>query len=162
MDANDKTLDVAKELLTRDEQALELELGLRSNKIDKAEPAERPELAADPQLPVTYEKHMGLIDDIKALGKRVALRWSKELHGLVCNPTKPEDKKLAEDIREAAGLKGIGLETALIAAVVPAILWLGAPAAIAAVVAPLVVKKFILPARDELCDAWGEALQMQQ
>ena len=50
-------------------------------------------------------------------------------------------------------------EAALIAGVVPGLMFLGAPAAIAAVVAPIIVRKFIIPAKDELCDAWGEAMR---
>jgi hypothetical protein len=44
----------------------------------------------------------------------------------------------------------------VLAAVASALLTLGAPAAIAAAVTPLIVKRFIWPAEDELCAAWDE------
>jgi hypothetical protein len=50
-------------------------------------------------------------------------------------------------------------EAAVIAAVAAALIAMAVPAPIAAAAAPLIVKKFIWPARDELCDAWGEALK---
>jgi hypothetical protein len=49
-------------------------------------------------------------------------------------------------------------EAAVIAAAASAVLSLGAPAALAAAVAPLIVKRFIWPAKDELCEAWGEGI----
>jgi len=39
------------------------------------------------------------------------------------------------------------------------LLTLGVYAAIAAALAPLIVKRFIWPAKDELCAAWGEGVK---
>jgi hypothetical protein len=145
----------AKQLLTKDEAALLLEIGLREKAID-VDPA----AANDPNLQVVYDStHMGLLDDIKSLGLRIMSRWNKELYGLVCPAKSPagndDAKKLRDKLLGALNLD----EAALIAAVVPGLMFLGAPAAIAAAVAPLIVKKFIIPTKDELCDAWGEAMQ---
>ena len=132
-----------------------LEIGLRTNAIDA-----NPAAADDPNLQVVYDStHMGLLDDIKSLGLRVMSRWNKELYGLVC-PAKSatgngEAKELRDKLLGALNLN----EAALIAGVVPGLMFLGAPAAIAAVVAPIIVRKFIIPAKDELCDAWGEAMR---
>jgi hypothetical protein len=149
-------VDAAKALQSKDEEALLLEVGLRDKAI-QADPAR----GSDPHLQVEYDStHMGLIDDIKSLGRRIMTRWNKELYGVVCGEMKPggaeaaEDKKMRDDL-----LKSLNLgDAAVIGAVVTALITLGAPAAIAAPVAPFLVKKFIMPAKDELCDAWGEAI----
>jgi hypothetical protein len=146
----------AEALLSKDEEALLLEIGLRKKAIE-ADPAR----GGDPHLHVEYDStHMGLIDDIKSLGRRIIMRWNKELYGVVCSK-KPgggaetaEDKKMRDDLLKALNLG----DAAVIAAVVTALLALGAPAAIAAPAAPFLVKKFIMPAKDELCEAWGEAM----
>jgi hypothetical protein len=146
----------AKVLLSKDEEALLLEIGLRERAIE-ADPAR----AEDPHLRVEYDStHMGLIDDIKSLGRRIMVRWNKELYGAVCGKkvggtaASVEDKKMRDDLLKALNLS----DAAVIAAVVTALIALGAPAAVAAPVAPYLVKKFIMPAKDELCDAWGEAM----
>src|SRR5215472_8601828 len=103
---------------------------------------------------------MGLIDEVKSLGRRIMTRWNKELYGVVCGKKcsggaeSAEDKKIRDDLLKALNLS----DAAVIAAVVTGLMTLGAPAAIAAPVAPFLVKKFIMPAKDELCDAWSEAL----
>jgi hypothetical protein len=71
---------------------------------------------------------------------------------------KTEDQELSKKVFAALSLD----EAALIAAIAPALLWIGAPAAIAAAVAPLIVKKFIVPAKEELCAAWEEAITAQK
>jgi hypothetical protein len=96
---------------------------------------------------------MGDLDDLKALGRRILARWNRELHGVVCG-TKTEYQSSREAILNSLNLG----EAAVIAAVASALLTGGAPAAIAAAVAPLLVKKFILPAKEELCAAWSEAI----
>jgi hypothetical protein len=148
------TVSAAENLFSKDEAALLLEIGLRDNAI-AADPAR----ADDPNLVVVYDgTHMGMIDDLKALGGRIASRWNKELYGIVCpNASATEtsdDRKMRDDVLKALNLS----DAAVIAAVATGLIALGAPAAIAAPVAPFLVKKFIMPAKDELCDAWGEAL----
>ena len=101
---------------------------------------------------------MGLIDDVKALGWRILTRWNKEMHVVICSSEKPEDQELRKKVFVALRLD----EAALIAVIAPALLWIGAPAAIAAAVAPLIVKKFMVPAKEELCAAWKEAITAQK
>ena len=155
-EAESAVISVAEALRSKDEEALLLEIGLRENAIqgNKA-------LESNPTLQVEYDSsHMGLIDDIKALGRRIMTRWNKELYGVVCGKKAgsgaetAENKKLRDDVLNALNFG----DAAIIAAVAAALIALGAPAAIAAPVAPLLVKKFIMPAKDELCDAWGEAM----
>lgn len=139
----------AERLRYKDEEALAIEIGLRSRVIE-----DDPSAVDNPDLVVQYGTHMGLLDDVKALGWRILARWNKELHGVVCTSDKADDQEIRTKILSALRID----EMALIAVVAPALIWLGAPAAIAAAVAPLVVKKFIVPAKEELCAAWGEAI----
>jgi hypothetical protein len=135
----------------KDEDALVFEIGLRSNHIEVDPPA-----ADQADLVVTYGTHLGMgaIDEIKALGWRILVRWNKELYGVVCSNGKAKEQEIRKKILGALSLD----EAALIAVIAPALVLLGAPAAIAAPVAPLLVKKFIIPAKEELCVAWGEAI----
>lgn len=133
----------------KDEDSLLVQIGLREQAI-KADPGSED----DPNLDVVYtETTMGPLDDLKRIGKRIANRWSKELHSITCGNESKDAKE-----REAL-LNSINLgEAAVIAAVAAALISLGVGAAIAAPLAPLIVRKFIWPAKDELCLAWGEAL----
>jgi hypothetical protein len=45
---------------------------------------EKPALKDKLDLFPEYAPHMGLIDDLKATGRKIAVRWSKELYTLVC------------------------------------------------------------------------------
>jgi len=145
-------INAAEQLRAKDEEALALEIGLRSEYIESDRSG-----ADNPTLSVAYGTHMGMIDDVKALGWRILARWNKETHAIVCSSEKPEDEEIRKRVFAALSLD----EAALIAAVVTALIWLGAPAAIAAPVAPLIVKKLVLPAKEELCAAWGEAVASQ-
>src|SRR6478735_8169325 len=98
------TITVAENLLSKDEQALLLEIGLRENAIT-ADPTR----ADDPDLAVVYEgTHMGLIDDIKALGNRIMNRWNRELYAIVCPKASAavtaEEKKTRDDLLTALNL----------------------------------------------------------
>lgn len=139
----------AQRLSTKDESALAVEIGLRQKLLESD-----PGTADNPNIVVVYGTHMGLIGDVKALGCRILTRWNKELYGVVCTRDKADDVEIKTNILQALSFD----EAALISAVAPALVCLGAPAAIAAPVAALVVKKFILPAKEELCEAWGEAI----
>jgi hypothetical protein len=134
----------------KDEDSLLVQIGLREQAIE-ADPGRQ----NDPNLEVVYtETTMGPLDDLKRIGKRIANRWSKELHSIACGNESKDAKE-----REAL-LNSINLgEAAVIAAVAAALISLGVGAAIAAPLAPLIVRKFIWPAKDELCLAWGEALE---
>ena len=136
----------------KEDEALLVLIGMREKAVAAA-----PERSDDPNLDVSYEENtMGPLDDIKRLGKRITNRWSKELFAIVCGK---EDKDAKE--RESL-LSSINLgEAAVIGAVAAALIGLGVGAAIAAPLAPLIVRRFIWPAKDELCDAWGEAIEKE-
>lgn len=145
-------IDSAERLSSRDEDALELLLGMRARAIEKT-----PALQDNPDFEPKYDgQTMGAIDDLKALGRRILNRWNKELHGIVCGGT-AGDKSGRSAIMNSLNLG----EAAVIAAVAGALLSAGAAAALAAAAAPLIVKRFIMPAKDELCEAWSEAIRAQ-
>src|SRR5215813_15643085 len=76
----------------KDDDSLLVQIGMRKQAIDSDPGREN-----DPSLDVFYdEPTMGGLDDLKSLGKRIANRWSKELHGLACG----NESKDAKD-REA-------------------------------------------------------------
>ncbi len=137
----------------KDDAALELLVGMRQRAIDK-----NPALADSPDFEPRYEAEtMGALDDLRALGRRILNRWNRELHAAVCGK-KSEDEKQRKAVLDSLNLG----EAAVIAAVAGALLALQVPAALAAALAPLIVKRFIWPARDELCAAWGESLNAGQ
>jgi hypothetical protein len=138
----------AEKLACKDEAALELLLGLQERAI-----AENPALADDPYLAPQYDPHMGLLANLQSVGRRVALRWAKELHGLVCGSTSSDE----EDRKKI--LDALNMGQAAVIGAVAAVLMPVLPAPVAAAAAVLIVKRFIWPARDELCTVWGEALQ---
>jgi hypothetical protein len=143
----DATVQEAEKLgATKDEHALELELGMRDEAIKKD-----PALENKPDLKLEYAKHMGLIDDLKATGRRIAVRWSKELYTIVC-----EQGADTEDRKRFLDALNLG-EVAVIGATATALIGMGVLAPIAAAASPLIVKRFIWPAKDELCEGWREA-----
>jgi hypothetical protein len=145
-------IEEANRLKDRDEAALVKQVGLRSKAIDL-----NPALQDNVDLEPKYDsKTMGPLNDIEALGLRVLKRWNEELYGLVCS-NKGSNKKDRQAILNSLSLG----DTAIIAAVAGALVALGVPAPVAAALAPLITKKFIWPAKDELCGAWGEGIKAQ-
>ena len=136
----------------KEDEALYVLIGMREKAV-----ANEPGLKDDPELEVVYaEPTMGPLDDIKRLGKRITNRWSKELHAIVCGNA-DKDAEVRESLLNSLSLG----EAAVIAAVASALISLGVGAAIAAPLAPLLVRRFIWPAKDELCEAWGEAIEKE-
>jgi hypothetical protein len=147
-----EVVDEANRLAKKDEAALELLLGMRARAIE-----ENPSLQDDVDFEPEYDQAtMGRLDDVRALGRNILKRWNKELHGLVCGEQAANQKERAAIL----GALNLG-EAAVIGAVATASLGLGVPAPIAAVVAPLIVGKFIWPAKDELCAGWAEGIKGQ-
>jgi hypothetical protein len=145
-------VEEAKRLKDRDETALITLVGLREKAID-LNPALKDKVDLEPK----YDsKTMGTLDDIQALGLRVLKRWNKELYSLVCSNT-GGDEKDRQAILDSLNLG----ETAVIAAVAGALMALGVPAPVAAALAPLITRKFIWPAKDEMCKTWGECIRAQ-
>jgi len=142
-------VDAANRLAAKDEESLVLLIGMMEQEIKK-----NPALKEDANLQPKYDQTtMGFMDPLKEAGGRILRRWNKELHGLVCG-TQARDRKERQEILGALNLG----ETAVIGAVAAALLAMGVPAPIAAALAPLIVRKFIWPAKDELCKSWAEGI----
>lgn len=132
----------------KDEAALELLLGMRAAAVE----ADR-SLSDDLSLDLKYDSQtMGALDDVKRLGARVLKRWNKELYAVVCG-NGGQDTKERKQLLDSLNLG----EAAVISAVAGILLSFGIAGVIVAPLAPLIVRKFIWPAKDELCTAWGEA-----
>ena len=146
-----EVVDAANRLAaTKDDKSLVLLLGM----IDK-EITNNPQLKDTAYLDPKYDAPtMGALDDLKAVGLKILKRWNKELQGLVCG-SKAADQKEREQILNALSIG----QTAVIGAVAAALLGLGVPPPIAAALAPLIVKQFIWPAKDELCQSWAEMIK---
>lgn len=136
----------------KEDEALLVLIGMREKAI-----ASDPTRKDDPNLEVVYaEPTMGPLDDIKRLGTRITNRWSKELFAIVCGNAEKDTKERQEVLNSL----NLG-EAAVMVAVASALISLGVGAAIAAPLAPLIVRRFIWPAKDELCEAWGEAIEKE-
>jgi len=136
-------------LRAHSDQALEILLAKRDLAI-KAEPSLADDLGLDPKY---AEPTMG-VQELQALGRRIVARWNKELYGVVCAGGTAFGKD------RAALINALNLgEAAVIGAVASALLSLGVVAALAAALAPILVRRFIWPAKEELCTAWGEAIK---
>jgi hypothetical protein len=147
-----EVIDAAQRLSAKDDSSLEVLIGMREEAI-KRDPGLSDNVYFEPK----YDANtMGGLDEIKALGKRVLGRWNKELYGVVCGgeATDQKDRKAVLDSLNLG-------EAAVVAAVAGALLGLGVAAAIAAAVAPLIVRRFVWPAKDELCGAWAEGIKAQ-
>jgi hypothetical protein len=146
MGIEDKTIAAAQSYEEYDEDALLVILGKQEAVIAKDH-----SLAADPTLNPEYDStHMGVIDDLKRIGSRVAQRWNKELYKLICGSGNDEDRKRLLDALNVSEAAAIAVAASLLLAI--------APAAVAAPLAALLVKTFLMPAKEELCEAWAEAI----
>jgi hypothetical protein len=150
MDQLDAVTAEAVRLYDKDEQALLVSIGQRELAVQE----NRPNLPIEGDS-VYVTTTMGL-DDLKKLGLRILRRWNKALHELVC-PNAGADGKEREDLLKALNIS----EVAAIGVVTGLLLPIGVPAPVAAPLAALIVKKFLMPAKDELCDAWGEAINAE-
>jgi hypothetical protein len=104
MDKADETAAAAQRHAAEyDEEALLVLLGKQHKAIQR-----NPALKDDPTLDPPYdEAHMDVIDDLKAAGRRIAEKWNKELHSLVCGGGINEERdKLIEalNIGQAAAI----------------------------------------------------------
>lgn len=133
----------------KDDSGLEILIGMRDKAISL-----NPSLKDNPDLDVPYEEQLLGAEELKLLGKKILKRWNEELFGLVCGDVAKDSKE------RKALLDSLNLgEAAVIAAVVGILISLGVGAAIAAPLAPLIVRRFIWPAKDELCNGWRESIR---
>jgi len=132
----------------KDEEALYVMLGKQEKAL-----ARDPSLAAEPMLDPDYDStHMGLVDDLKDLGQRIVARWSRALYELVCGGQGDDaDRRKLFDALNVS-------EAAAIAAVTALLLGMAVPPPIAAAASVVIVRKFLVPAGEEVCLFWGEQL----
>jgi hypothetical protein len=134
-------------LSAKDDESLELLLGMRAQAIEKS-----PALKDDVDFLPTYDGNtMGALDTVKSLGRRLLIRWNKELYGLVCG-NKPEDAEQRNKIMTALNIS-VGAAATVIATTLTT---LAVPAALAVVAAPILVKRLLVPGKEEMCAAWLE------
>lgn len=143
-----ETIEAAQKLgETHDVEALYVLLGKQQKAI-----AEAPDLANDPTLDPPYDStHMGLIDDLRKVGSRIAALWARKLYGVICSTggDEADRKKLLAELNVS--------EAAAVAVVTSLLLPVLSPA-VAAPVAAIIVKQFLIPAGETICDYWGEKL----
>jgi hypothetical protein len=141
---------VVQRLLKADDRQLYEQLGIRELAIEK-DPTKADFF--DPQ--VTYDQaQMGAKEDVEELGKRIFDRWNIEAYKLVCG-SDVEDIQDRQELLNAFGISDVAVAATLSALLVTN---LGISAAIAAVVATLIIKRFFRPAQEEFCLVWKKKL----
>jgi hypothetical protein len=138
---------VASDLASYDEAALIELLGMRAKAINHD-----PSIAGDLSPDIQHDaKYLGPLDDIKSLGLRILARWNKELFKIVCGGS-TDDSDDRSKILNALTLS----EGAAIAALIPVLTGLGLAPALAAVLAAIIVKRFLGSAMETVCEAWAK------
>jgi len=148
MTKEDDTVAAAQTLQDRNVDDLLMLLARREEAIEAD-----PSLADDPTLDVDYKSSGMPAETLRAMGRKIMLRWNRALFDLVCKSSDDADRKKLVDAF------GLG-ETALIGAVASLLLTITNPA-IAAAAAAIIVKHFILPAGGVVCETWEEAIDME-
>ena len=114
-----------------------------------------PELGNNPNLDVKYTETTMSFEALKILGRNIVNQWNVQLFGLVCGITS-EDQNDRKIILDALKI-GSGAAAGAVAAALTTTF--AVPAAVAVAVAALIVKRFIWPARAELCKGWQEKIK---
>lgn len=149
-EAQDAAAAAVSPLLAADEQQLFEELGIRARAL-----AEEPAAAGSFDPDVTFdEAQMGVLDDVRAFGRRLFARWSRELHELVCG-SDPDDEADRKGLTEALGLGETAIAAYLAMLLVSSF---GLAPALATVAAAIIVKRFFKPALAEFCSSWAASL----
>lgn len=113
-----------------------------------------PDQKANPRFDPAYDSsHMGVIDDLRDLGMRIVMRAASGLQKLICGSDDPEIAKNRQALIAAAGIS----EAAAIGAVTSLLLTFAAPV-VAAAAAVVIVRLFVIPAGEEICEFWAEKL----
>jgi len=113
-----------------------------------------PDAAQDPTLDPEYAGAGMPAEALRSIGKRILRTWNKALFDLICTEKDDVQRKKLMDAFDLG-------ETALIGAVAAALLTVTSPA-IAAAVAAIIVKKFLIPAGGVVCEVWEEAIEMDE
>lgn len=147
----EKANPAIKKLISKDEDQLYKELGMRQKVI-----AKDPYLMAGFDFDAKYDVVvMGPMDELRRFGEQLFKRYQVEAHKIFC----PKEKGDKEDIDNLK--KAIGIDDAAVAAVIAAAIvasGVGIAPALAAVVAVLIVKHFLRPTYEEMCKVWEKNL----
>ena len=150
---NQLSRPAAEELLSRDTDQLYELLGLR---LKATEEDLNKQGNLEPE--IEYPEHLGLMEDLQKIGRRVFNKIHTQAYTLVCG-TSQEDEA---DRNKIIAAFGIGAEATVIALTSVLISTFGLAAAIAGVVAALIVRRFGEPALNEghaaMCEIWREYL----
>jgi hypothetical protein len=143
----DQAEPIVNNLLNVDEDTLFEQLGIRAKAIQK-----NPELSSSFEPMVRYDQAgMGGLDDVRSYGKRLFRRCSAEGYQLFCGDD-PEDEEDRKDLAEAFGVSERKVAAFVAAALVAQ---LGLAPAIAAIIAALLIKRFLIkPGYKLSCQAW--------
>jgi hypothetical protein len=137
-------------LLRSDETQLYETLGIRQKAIDK-----QPDLGNRYDADIAYDAtEMGPKDFLRELGVNILKRWNKEAYKLICGG----DTADATDRNNLVRLVASGSVDAggVLAGILVASL--GLAPAIAAVIAVIILKRFVKPAGQEFCNLWAQNL----
>lgn len=145
-----EALPAIEKLLLNEENQLFEELGTRVRAIEQ-----EPQLAGqfEPKFSIEVE-HMGALDDLRALGRRIFDRWQQSCYELVCG-SDSEDSEARTKFFQAIGLGESTAAATLCAILVSQV---GVAPAIAAVISGIVIKRFFFPAHEEFCEMWKAKL----
>ncbi len=137
-------------LLDSDENQLFEQLGITVQSF-----GEDPSLAGEFAPAVTFDATlMGPLDGVRRLGERIFRRWEVEAHALVCGGGDDEraDRKA---IGDAFGLGGTAVAATMAGVLVTSV---GLAPAVAAIIAAIIVKRFLQPGLEAFCQVWQERL----
>ena len=113
-------------------------------------------LAEDPSIAGTYteevDQALGFQDDVINLGRNLFRRWSAEANKLVCG-TDADNSGMRQVVIDAIG-GNAGTVVAILAGLLVSQFAL-APA-VASLVAALVIKTFLKPTYEEMCQEWSQ------
>lgn len=107
---------------------------------------------------VVYSKHMGPMEDLQRIGRRMFNKLQIQAYKLVCGAD-PEDEADRNKIIDALGVSGEAAVVVLSSVLVGTF---GLAAAFAGVVAALIIRRFAMPTLKEghaaMCEVWKEHL----
>ncbi len=135
------------------EDHLLAELGRRVEEMEKDPFGAATRLATvAPPPPDTAALAGPIADKLKAIGKRFLAKFNQKLYNLMCNPNDPDNKEIRDAVSSGSQKAGLVLAGVLLANFA----WLPG---IVAVVASLVLKRFVDAAYDTACSVWADELK---
>lgn len=140
-------------LIESDEDQLFEQLGIRARAIEVS-----PAVAGEFDPIIVFDGvAMGSMDTVRELGRRIFQRWEKDTYSLICG-TGDADEAERQEIANAFGVGGPAVAALIAAGLVSTF---GVAPAIGAVVAAIIVKRFLRSAIQEFCIVWGENLNKE-